>query len=205
LISLSPLPSAHPRALPRAPVRASTVVSHGFPLAKGRSYRFGSRYRDLVHCRVFTLAFTSPPRPRLSWASIPSVIAPLSKKYAVTSLILASKAASASTSLVVAQFQGEFPPLPFPHGTRTLSVVFRTLDLEGQPPIFTRGSRAPSYSIRMSPVLPTGPQALFGGSLTSGGSKTSGDRDSRPRRFLPDSRGFPPSLTGTVPTGFDPV
>src|SRR4029453_16375631 len=46
LISLSPLPTAHPRSFQPSPVRASSPCYRAFTLAMGRSSRFGSTPRD---------------------------------------------------------------------------------------------------------------------------------------------------------------
>src|SRR5660398_219895 len=60
LISLSPLPTAHPSCFQPTPVRTSTGFYTCFILAMGRSPGFGSTPRDYV--ARFGLAFaTAPP------------------------------------------------------------------------------------------------------------------------------------------------
>ena len=48
LISLSPLPSAHPEAFQRLLVRSSSWCYPAFNLAKGRSLGFASAYTDYI-------------------------------------------------------------------------------------------------------------------------------------------------------------
>ena len=57
LISLSPLPSAHPEAFQRLLVRTSIWCYPDFILAKGRSLGFASTPSDYV--ALFRLAFAS--------------------------------------------------------------------------------------------------------------------------------------------------
>jgi hypothetical protein len=59
LISLSPLPTAHPRSFQPSPVRSSTECYLRFNLAMGRSPPFGSAPRNSV--AHFGLAFATPP------------------------------------------------------------------------------------------------------------------------------------------------
>jgi hypothetical protein len=67
LISLSPLPTAHPRSFQPSPVRASSACYRAFTLAMGRSSRFGSTPSDSD--ALFRLAFASAPPPRLNLAA----------------------------------------------------------------------------------------------------------------------------------------
>src|SRR5699024_9850623 len=46
LISLSPLPSGHPKTFQRQRVRPSTMCCHSFNLPKGRSHGFASTFTD---------------------------------------------------------------------------------------------------------------------------------------------------------------
>ena len=59
LISLSPLPSAHPKTFQRLPVQTSSEYYLTFILAKGRSQGFASTTTDYV--ALFRLAFASTP------------------------------------------------------------------------------------------------------------------------------------------------
>ena len=47
LISLSPLPSGHPKTFQRLPVRSSITLYRNFNLPKGRSLGFASTTTDL--------------------------------------------------------------------------------------------------------------------------------------------------------------
>ena len=62
LISLSPLPSAHPKTFQRQTVRTSSWRYPTFILAKGRSLGFASTHSD--YGALFRLAFASAPRLR---------------------------------------------------------------------------------------------------------------------------------------------
>ena len=59
LIGLSLLPSGHPKAFQRLPVRSSSVCYHAFNLPKGRSLGFASTAADFN--ALFRLAFASAP------------------------------------------------------------------------------------------------------------------------------------------------
>ena len=59
LIGLSLLPSGHPKAFQRLPVRPSSVCYHAFSLPKGRSLGFASTAPDSD--ALFRLAFASAP------------------------------------------------------------------------------------------------------------------------------------------------
>ena len=60
LIGLSLLPSGHPKAFQRLPVRSSRRCYPSFNLPKGRSLGFASTRAD--YGAVFRLAFASAPR-----------------------------------------------------------------------------------------------------------------------------------------------
>ena len=59
LIGLSLLPSGHPKAFQRLPVRSSSGCYPAFNLPKGRSLGFASTRADFF--AVFRLAFASAP------------------------------------------------------------------------------------------------------------------------------------------------
>ena len=59
LISLSPLPTVHPKAFQRLPVRSSSWCYPTFNLTKGRSLGFASTPSDYV--ALLRLAFASAP------------------------------------------------------------------------------------------------------------------------------------------------
>ena len=70
LISLSPLPSAHPEAFQRLLVRTSIWCYPDFILAKGRSLGFASTAADLyaINC-AFPLGETRPVQTRFRFGS----------------------------------------------------------------------------------------------------------------------------------------
>ena len=59
LISLSPLPTVHPKTFQRQLVRASTVCYHSFTLTMGRSLGFASTTTN--YSALFRLAFATAP------------------------------------------------------------------------------------------------------------------------------------------------
>ena len=59
LISLSPLPTPHPKTFQRQLVRPSIMVQHDFSLDMGRSQSFASAHSDCG--ALFRLAFASAP------------------------------------------------------------------------------------------------------------------------------------------------
>ena len=63
LISLSPLPSVHPKAFQRLPVRSSKKCYLSFNLTKGRSLGFASTPSNYV--ALLRLAFASAPTPEV--------------------------------------------------------------------------------------------------------------------------------------------
>ena len=62
LISLSPLPSTHPKTFQRSPVRPSMSHYGHFSLVKGRSLGFASTPPDYQSLALLRLAFASAPR-----------------------------------------------------------------------------------------------------------------------------------------------
>ena len=56
LISLSPLPSGHPKTFQRLPVRSSILCYQNFNLPKGRSLGFASTPADYTYNVHFPLA-----------------------------------------------------------------------------------------------------------------------------------------------------
>ncbi len=80
LIGLSLLPSSHPKAFQRLPVRSSSGCYPAFNLLKGRSLGFASTKYD--YRAVFRLAF----------APAPGLLRPLASPYAVTRRFIMQKA-----------------------------------------------------------------------------------------------------------------
>lgn len=81
LISLSPLPSAHPSAFQRTPVRASIPCYRNFTLAKGRSLGFASASTDFRPIRT-RFRFGSSPKG-INLASEAQLVGSLCKRHAV--------------------------------------------------------------------------------------------------------------------------
>ena len=145
MISLSPLPTAHPRSFQPSPVRASSPCYRAFTLAMGRSSRFGSTPRDCTPCsdslslRLHLFGLTLPRRVsrRLikqkargqAFGSEDPHCPPTACKHTVSGTI----------SLPSPGFFS-----PFPHGTSSLSVASECLALEDGPPSFPRDCTCPA-------------------------------------------------------------
>ena len=137
LISLSPLPSAHPEAFQRLSVRASNWCYPAFTLAKGRSPGFASGTSDSppssdslsLRLRAYS-RLTSPDTPTRRF------IMQKARRHTTTGAPTACRhTVSGSLSLPCA---GCFSP--FPHGTRPLSVSREYLALPDGPGRFTQNS-----------------------------------------------------------------
>jgi len=96
LISLSPLPTRHPRSIQRTPVRSSMSCDWHFNLRMGRSLSFGSSIRGLLF-GSFSLSFASLLWlcALLAFTLVFTTLSPLSKlvdplyhKYVVASFFL---------------------------------------------------------------------------------------------------------------------
>ena len=87
LISLSPLPSAHPSTFQRKPVRPSSPCYGTFSLAKGRSPGFASVPSD-SYIALFRLALAPALSPEvINLAGQPQLVGSLCKRHAVASLL----------------------------------------------------------------------------------------------------------------------
>ena len=140
MISLSPLPTAHPSFLQQTSVRASIESYLYFTLAMGRSPGFGSTAYNFL--ALFRLGFPAA-----------SDLRPLTLLHTVTRRLINQKAYHHHLSMTVIDCkhmvsnslslpsQGFFSP--FPHGTGSLSVIREYLALEGGPPSFPQGSTCP--------------------------------------------------------------
>jgi hypothetical protein len=145
LIGLSPLHTDHPPGFQPWWVRASTQSYPRFTLPMRRSPRFGSTACDSN--ALFRLAFaTAPPHG-------------LTSPHTITRRLILQKARGHITArgeppttlprLVGTRFQvlfhdpspGRFSP--FPHGTRSLSVIRKYLGLPGGPGRFTQDFTGP--------------------------------------------------------------
>ena len=141
MISLSPLPTAHPRTFQRSPVRSSTKLYLRFNLAMGRSRGFGS-----IPCNygaLFRLGFpTATSLMRLNLAAKNNSRTHYAKgtlshvlRHAPTAC---RRTISGSISLPSPGFFS-----PFPHGTGSLSVIEEYLALADGPAGFTPGFTCP--------------------------------------------------------------
>ena len=144
MISLSPLPSAHPSCFQPTLVRASTRCYPRFTLAKGRSPRFASIPSDL-----------SPISDSLSLRLACRLTLPLR----ITSRLIMQKARRQAfpdksghspptacrhtvSGTISLPSQGCFSP--FPHGTGSLSVAREYLALRDGPRSFPRDFTCPA-------------------------------------------------------------
>ena len=141
LISLSPLPSSHPKTFQRLPVRSSILCYQNFNLLKGRSLGFASTpadytpYSDSLSLRltcIVTLNLANKSNSQVHYAKgTPSqhIAAPTACKHMV----------SGSISLLCSRFFS-----PFPHGTGSLSVSRQYLALRDGPRWFTQDFSCPA-------------------------------------------------------------
>ena len=150
MISLSPLPSVHPKTFQRLLVRTSRSFYRSFILTKGRSQSFASTPTD--YSALFRLAF-APAAPLKKGLTSP---------VTVTRRLIMQKARCHSITelqpLVSARFQVLLSPScseyfsPFPHGTGSLSVSQSYLALPDGAGNFKRGVSDPAL-LRILPLL----------------------------------------------------
>lgn len=138
LIGLSPLSTAHPLHFQLKWVRSSTTSYRRFNLAMDRSLRFGSR--SCHSNALFRLAFaTDTPHGLTSRHNTNS------QAHSSKGTLSPQKAPTACKHTVSGTIslpsRGYFSP--FPHGTDSLSVIKKYLDLPGGPGRFTRDSTSP--------------------------------------------------------------
>ena len=140
LISLSPLPSSHPKTFQRLPVRSSIWCYPNFNLLKGRSLGFASTPTDSIALlrlafasalRILALNLASESNSQVHYAKgTPSRLnAPTACRHMV----------SGSFSLLCSRFFS-----PFPHGTGSLSVSQEYLALPDGPGSFTQDFSCPA-------------------------------------------------------------
>ena len=146
MISLSPLPTAHPKIFQHQPVRSSTKSYLRFNLAMGRSRGFGSI--PCNSCALFKLGFplatafvclnlAAKNNSRTHYAKG----TPSKRKHAFSSPTACKRTVSGSLSLPSPGFFS-----PFPHGTCSLSVIEDYLALADGPAGFTQDTWVPCYS-----------------------------------------------------------
>ena len=142
LISLSPLPSSHPKTFQRLPVRSSIWCYPNFNLLKGRSLGFASTPTDSIALlrlafasalRILALNLASESNSQVHYAkgtpSLRRIGAPTACKHMV----------SGSISLLCSRFFS-----PFPHGTGSLSVSGEYLALPDGPGEFIQDFSCPA-------------------------------------------------------------
>ena len=159
MISLSPLPSAHPSCFQPTLVRTSIRCYPYFILAKGRSSRFASNPSD-SHAHL-GLAFATA---RLCLTSPLRLTSRLIMQKARGQAFPAEAGHSPPTACrytvsgtISLPSQGFFSP--FPHGTGSLSVAREYLALPDGPGGFPRDFSCPAvlrYLSRVSTLSPTG-------------------------------------------------
>ena len=142
MISLSPLPTAHPSFLQQTSVQASSACYGGFTLAMGRSLRFGSNLRNLM--------------PNSDSLSLRLRLCALTLLRRITRRLIKQKARDQAFPCGHSPFaacrctvSGSISPSllecfsPFPHGTGALSVISEYLALERGRPGFPLGYSSP--------------------------------------------------------------
>ena len=144
MISLSPLPSAHPSCFQPTLVRASTRCYPRFTLAKGRSSRFASNPSDSnAH---FGLAFaTARLCLTLPLRLTSRLIMQKARGQAFRSKLRHSPPTACRYTVsgtISLPSQGFFSP--FPHGTGSLSVTKEYLALRDGPRGFSRDFTCPA-------------------------------------------------------------
>ena len=136
LISLSPLPSAHPEAFQRLLVRTSIWCYPDFILAKGRSLGFASAATDSTPCSDSlslrlrnSCSLTSPETATRRFIMQRHAVTPCGAPTACRRTV------SGTISLFCSKCFS-----PFPHGTGSLSVSREYLALPDGPGGFTQNS-----------------------------------------------------------------
>ena len=156
MISLSPLPPAHPSTFQRKPVRPSSACHGAFSLAGGRSQSFASAAGDSFV--LFGLTFVPGPGLKaLTLAADEQLVGSLCKRHAVT----LERAPTACRRTVSGSLSLRFPRCfsPFPHGTCPLSVSRECLALADGAAGFGQGSSGPAllrYRLGLEHVSRTG-------------------------------------------------
>ena len=139
LISLSPLPSSHPKIFQHLPVRSSNWRYPTFNLLKGRSLGFASTPAD--YWTITQDCHYRPIQTRFRFGSVPEVLnlannsnsqvhyAKGTQSHLLTGAPTACRqTGSGSISLLCSRFFS-----PFPHGTGSLSVSREYLALRDGP------------------------------------------------------------------------
>jgi hypothetical protein len=161
LISLSPLPSVHPKTFQRLLVRTSRPFYRSFILTKGRSQSFASTPTDYAPYSDSLSLRLHPYRGLTSPVTVTRrLIMQKARRHPITRL----------RPLVSVRFQVLLSPScsecfsPFPHGTGSLSVSQIYLALPDGAGKFKRGVSDPAL-LRILPLhlrFPYGALTLFG-------------------------------------------
>ena len=150
MISLSPLPSAHPSCFQPTLVRTSTWCYPGFILAMPRSSRFASNPSDLY--ALFRLAFAAARFRLTSPLRITSrLIMQKARGQAFRTEVRHSPPTACRHTVsgtLSLPSQGFFSP--FPHGTGSLSVAREYLALRDGPRRFPRDFTCPAVLRNLS-------------------------------------------------------
>ena len=136
LISLSPLPSAHPEAFQRLLVRTSIWCYPDFILAKGRSLGFASAAADLTPCSdSLSLRLRDSCPLTLPKTATRRFIMQKARRHIFSAPTACRRTVSGTISLFCSKCFS-----PFPHGTGPLSVSREYLALPDGPGRFTQNS-----------------------------------------------------------------
>jgi hypothetical protein len=135
LISLSLLPTGHPRTFQRSPVRTSTVCYHSFILPMGRSQGFA--YNSTNSVALFRLAFASAaPLSGLT------LLVKLTRRF----IMQKARRHSINERMVSGSISSFYSKCfsPFLHSTSSLSVSQEYLVLADGPAGFEQGFTCPA-------------------------------------------------------------
>ena len=141
LISLSPLPSSHPKTFQRQTVRSSSWCYPTFNLLKGRSLGFASTHTD--YSALLRLAFASAHVPEVLNLASESNSQVHYAKGTPSQHVAAPTACKRTGSGSISLFYSKYFS-PFPHGTGSLSVSGEYLALPDGPGKFTQDFSCPA-------------------------------------------------------------
>ena len=140
MISLSPLPSAHPNPFQRKLVRSSIACYGNFNLAKGRSQGFASAACNFSQLNT-RFRFGSPAE-QVILAAYAQLVGSLCKRHAVTPFGAPTACRRTVSGSIALPSYGSFSP--FLHSTGSLSVFREYLALRDGPRGFRQDSSCPA-------------------------------------------------------------